>query len=102
LPEASVFRVGVALNHVKGRYITNEKMGFPDEYVSTAEAHVEAFLDAPLGSIRGAREDFAVNLLEEIVWQFRRQDWSRQDLVGMLRSAPRYMGHEYAFPDRDT
>jgi hypothetical protein len=102
LPEPTIFRVGVAVNHVKGRYITNEKMGYRDEYASTAETRVEAFLDAPLGAIRGAREDFAVNLLEEVVWQFRRQDWSRQDLVGMLRSASRYMGPEYAFPDRES
>ena len=102
VPETKRFRVGVTLNNVKGRYITNERMGFPDEYVGTTEARVEAQLDMSLGELRGAREDVLINLLEEVVWQFRRQDWSRQDLVTMVRSTPRYVGPEYAFPVNET
>ena len=100
--ETTRFRVGVAINHVKGRYLTNEKMGFPNDSTTTMEPRVEVSLDASLGEILGAREEFATNLLEEIVWQFRRQDWSRQDLDTLLRRAPQYMGPEYALPTRET
>lgn len=102
LPETKRFRIGVALNNVKGRYITNERMGYPDEYVGTTEARVEASLDLTLGELRGSREEALVNLLEEVVWQFRRQDWSRQDLVTMVRATPKYVGKEYAFPEKET
>lgn len=102
VPETKRFRIGVALNNVKGRYVTNERIGYPDEYVGTTEARVEASLDMTLGELRGAREDALVNLLEEVVWQFRRQDWSRQDLVTMVRSTPKYVGPEYAFPVSET
>jgi hypothetical protein len=101
VPENKRFRIGVALNNVKGRYITNERMGFPDEYVGTTEGRVEAHLDLTLGELRGAREDVLLNLLEEVVWQFRRQDWSRQDLVTMVRSAKQHMGPEFAFPEKE-
>lgn len=102
LPETKRFRIGIVLNNVKGRYITNERMGYPDEYVGTTEGRVEATLDMTLGELRGAREDALVNLLEEVVWQFRRQDWSRQDLVTMVRATPQYVGREYAFPEQET
>ena len=92
----------MALHNVKGRYMTNERMGFPDEYVGTTEPRVEAHLDLTLGELRGAREDALLNLLEEVVWQFRRQDWSRQDLVTMVRSTPQHVGREYAFPSTET
>jgi hypothetical protein len=101
VPENKRFRIGIALNNVKGRYITNERMGFPDEYVGTTEGRVEAHLDLNLDELRGAREDVLLNLLEEVVWQFRRKDWSRQDLLTMVRSAKQLMGPEFAFPEKE-
>lgn len=101
LAEETRFRLGIAINNIAGRYITNEKMGFPDEYVGTTDSRVEAFLDVTLGQLRGGREDLVINLAEEIVWQFRRQDWSRQDLVTMLRRIPQQSGQEYALPEKE-
>lgn len=102
LAEETRFRVGIAINNIGGRYITNEKMGFVDEYVGTTEPRVEAFLDVTLGQLREGREDLVINLAEEIVWQFRRQDWSRQDLVTMLRRLPQQLGQEHGFPDKEA
>jgi hypothetical protein len=101
LAEQTRIRVGLAVNNIGGRYITNEKMGFPDEYTGTTEPRVEAVLDVTLHQLRAGREDLVINLAEEIVWQFRRQDWSRQDLVAMLRRIPQQLGQEYAFPGQE-
>jgi hypothetical protein len=88
---------------VMGRCLIYDAPGFPDdEYVPTTVPQIETHLDATLASLRASREDVVITLLEDVIWQFRRQDWSRQDLVNMLRSAPAYMGHEYAFPEQET
>lgn len=100
LLESKRFRIGVALNNVRARSLRNEHY-FPGEYVGTKEDRVEARLDLTLGQLRESREDALVNLLEEVAWQFRRQDWSRQDLVNLVRSAPKVLGREYAFPAKE-
>ena len=102
VPERTRFRIGVALNNVKGRYLTNEHSGLPHPRGSSLEARVEAHLDVTLAELRNAREEVLLNLLEEIVWQLRRQDWSRQDLVNMVRSAKQLMGAQFAFPAQET
>jgi hypothetical protein len=103
VPDTTLFRVGVVFNHVMGRCLVYDAPGFPDdEYVPTTVPRIETHLDATLASLRASREDVVITLLEDVIWQFRRQDWSRQDLVNMLRSAPAYMGHEYAFPQQET
>lgn len=103
LADSTQFRLGVVLDNVEGRYIEDEKSPFAGRFRRTAtEKRVESTLDTALGALRGAREEAVVNLIEEVVWQFRRDDWKRQDLVNVVKVAAKHLGPQYAFPAQEA
>jgi len=98
VPDSTRFKLGTALNNVQGRYIEDERR-LASRFRSTIpSARAEASVEEELGPIRAARSDAVVNLLEEIVWQFRGEAWSRQDLVQVVNSTHLHLGPEFSFP----
>ena len=45
--------------------------------------------------LRKSMKDIALNLLEEIAWQFGREDLTRQSLENYLSKAKDFLGREY-------
>lgn len=102
LADSTTFRLGAVLNNMQGRYLEDEKSYSVAPYRPTAtDPQVEATLETPLRSLRGARQEAIVNLLEEVVWQFRRQDFKRHRLMGVVKSAYMHLGPEYALPETE-
>jgi hypothetical protein len=103
IPETTRFTVGVALHGVEGRYMEDEKSpGGKPFRRKTTEPRIEAQAEVSISSLRSAREEVVVNLLEEVAWQFRRDDWKRQDLVNVVQMAPKHLGPQYAFPAKES
>lgn len=98
--EATRFVLSTVLNNVNGRYLEDERGAdsFPLRRATISEARAEAELATSLGALRASREEVVVNLLEEIVWQFRRDDLSRHELVEAVPRAAQFLGPEYAIP----
>ena len=97
-PHLARASVRFARRRCPSRILRSSSSGPAASVRRTATVH----LDVTLGELRQAREDLLTSLLEEVVWQFRRQDWSRQDLVNMMRSMPQLVGPEFAFPSKET
>jgi len=104
--DSSEFLLSVWLNNVKDRYLEDERGPAPlsPRRRTIPEPRVEAQLTSSLGAVRSARADMVVNLLEDIVWQCRRDDWPRSKLVDAIRSTPRFLvdGGEYVFPASES
>lgn len=102
--ESTDFVVSTVLNNVKDRYLEDERGTSlpPLRRATIPEARVEAQLVTSLGAVRASREEAVVNLLEEVVWQCRRDDWSRQKLVEAVPRAAQFLGAEYALPPEES
>jgi len=70
----------------------------PPRRATISGGRVEGQLVTSLGALRASREEVVVNLLEEVVWQSRRDDWTRHTLVGAVQRAAQFLGPEYAIP----
>jgi hypothetical protein len=97
VPETMAFTVGLRLNNVKGRYIEDERTISRWNRPKLPERRADATLEEQLSRIRAARVEVVVNLLEEIVWQFR-AEWPRQNLVHVVNDTHLHLGSAYAFP----
>ena len=74
----------------------DERSDYPARFLPHAvEQRVEATEDISLRVLRKSRKDIALALLEEMAWQFDRQDYSRQSLDNYLSSAKEFLGREY-------
>jgi hypothetical protein len=94
--ERTIFRISIACNNIKGRYLQDERGHFIPRYLPRAvEQRVEATLDISLKDLRRTMKDIALNLLDEIAWQFGRDDLSRQSLENFLSRAKDFFGREY-------
>ena len=98
--EATEFVLSAVLNNVKGRFLEDERgMSVPPPRRATIpEGRVEGQLVTSLGALRASREEVVVNLLEEVVWQSRRDDWTRHTLVGAVPRAAQFLGTQYSIP----
>ncbi len=96
LDEKTILRISIACNNVKGRYLKDERSHFPSHHlIVTVEQRVEAKLDVSIIDLRRSMKDIALNLLDEIAWQFGRDDFSRQSLENYLSRAKEFLGREY-------
>ena len=101
IPELiSKFTIGVALNNVQGRYLEDERTISHWRRPTIPASRAEASLEEELGRIRTSRGEVVVNLLEEIVWQFR-AEWPRQNLVQVVNDTHLHLGPAYAFPTEE-
>ena len=100
LNEKTVLRISIACNNIKGRYLQDERSHFPSHYLPrVVEQRVEAALDVSLIELRRSMKDIALNLLDEIAWQFSRDDFSRQSLENYLSKGKDFLGREYILTD---
>ena len=100
LDERTSLRLSIACNNVKGKYLQDERSHFPRHYLPHAvERRVDATLDASLMELRRSRKDIALSLLDEIAWQFGRDDFSRKSLENYLSTAKEFLGREYILTD---
>jgi hypothetical protein len=100
LDERTVLRISIACNNIKGRYLQDERSHFPSHHLPRAvERRVEATLDVSLIELRRSKKDIALTLLDEIAWQFGRDDFSRQSLENYLSKAKEFLGREYILTD---
>jgi hypothetical protein len=90
------FKILVACNNVKNRYLQDERSDYPARFLPHAvEQRVEAKVEVSLRILQKSRKDVALRLLEEMAWQFGRQDYTRQILENYLLSAKEFLGREY-------
>ena len=90
------FRILTACNNVKKRYLQDERSEYPGRFLPKAvERKVEASTEISLRILRKSKKDVALALLEEIAWQFGREDYTRQTLENYLLSAKEFLGREY-------
>jgi hypothetical protein len=100
---AEEFVVGIRLANIRDRYLDNELAQVPRRIRGRATAvNVEAAVQVSLSSLRSARLDVVINLLEEVAWQFGRSDLDRQDFVNLSHKVPKHLGPEYAFPEEEV
>ncbi len=96
LDERIKFRLLIAVNNVKNRFLKDEQDPFPSRYLPRAvENRVEANIDISLQDLRQNAKDVALSLLDEVSWQFGREDYSRQSLENYLSKAKEFLGREY-------
>ena len=100
LDERTLLRISIACNNIKDRYLEDERSHFPPLHLPCAvDRRVEAILDVSLIELRRSKKDIALTLLDEIVWQFGRDDFSRQGLENYLSKAKEFLGREYILTD---
>ena len=63
------------------------------------EQKVEAMVDVSLNILRKSRKDIALALMEELAWQFGRDDYNRQSFENFLSKAKDFLGKEYFLKD---
>jgi hypothetical protein len=104
--DSTEFVLSVWLHNVKDRYLEDERGPAPSSLrrKTIPEPRVEVQLTSSLGAVRSARQDTVVNLLEDVAWQCRRDDWPRRALVDAIRRTPRFLldGSEYVFPASES
>ena len=85
---------------MKNRFIKDDRFFIPSQHLPrAAENRVEAVIDISLSDIRQRQKEIALFLLEEIVWQFGRNDLTRHDLENYLSRAKVLLGREYVLTD---
>lgn len=100
IDEKMLFRIIVTCNNVKNRYFQDERVRFPSHHLPRAvEQKVEATIDVPLTDFRKDKKNIALALLDEIAWQFGRDDLNRQSLENLLLNAKDFLGREYILTD---
>lgn len=100
IDEKMLFRIIITCNNVKNRYFQDERSRFPSHHLPrAAEQKVEATVDVSLSDFRKDKKNMALALLEEIAWQFGRDDLNRQSLENFLLKAKDFLGREYILTD---
>ncbi len=98
--EDTKFRLVIKCNNVKNRFIKDDRFFIPSQHLPrAAENRVEAVIDISLSDIRQRQKEIALFLLDEIVWQFGRNDITRHDLENYLVRAKELLGREYVLTD---
>jgi len=103
LPRDTALRVQLRATNVRGRCLQDETSRHPRLIAETApENTVCSALDTRVGAIISDPTTVALNLLEEVTWQFRRTEWNRQYVAHVLANARNHLGSEFTLPKTNT
>jgi hypothetical protein len=81
---------------VKTRICTHETREMASPWRKQAsENRVESQTDFTLAHVRSSPQDVALELMDEVAWQFGRDDLRRYDLEQALKRAASHLGPEY-------
>jgi hypothetical protein len=96
LQQNAFYRVFVAANNIRGRYLQDENRYWHASFGQTATEHVvSARIDVELSAVLNDPREIAVKLMDEMAWQFGRHDLKRQNIEEAANRAPDQLGGEY-------
>jgi hypothetical protein len=103
LPNSARFRVNLSVNNIAGRYLEDEKSGWASPYRKKAtEAIVSAAADIQVADVVRRPSTVVIGLVEEVAWQFGRDDLRRQNIEEAIKRAPDHLGEVYRIKDEDS
>ncbi len=98
-----IFQVGIRLNNMKGRYLSNEKGNNFFINQRTAQKDVLEYSMLVSGQeLIDTRMEIATTMAEEIAWKFGRDDLSRTKLSNLFDNARYDLGANYHFPHTEN
>lgn len=103
--DETIFRLGISLKNIKGRYLGNElsNSGRQSWIAKPVEgSEVSAGVERSLIQIREGREDIVATLAEEIAWSLNHSEMTQEHILSMIITAPNLLGQEYTFPSAES
>jgi hypothetical protein len=96
LDEALQFRVFIAANNVLGRYLEDEKRNWLSPFRKAAvDPTISASIEVGLSAVITSPYEIVIKLVDEMSWQFGRDDLKRQNIEESIRRARDVLGVEY-------